>query len=57
MTAALQVAGMACRMLLNMARPRSIPTLVNRQPSFHTDGDLVSPLVMYGLTHQYPRGE
>ena len=34
-------------MLLKRARPRSIPTLANRQPTFHTDGDLVSPLVTY----------
>ena len=38
-------------MLLNEARPRSIPTLANRQATFLTDGDLVSPLVMYSLSH------
>lgn len=38
---------MASMMLLGMARPRSIPALVNRQPTFHNDGDLVSPLAMY----------
>ena len=41
--------GVARRMLLKGARPRSIPALVNRQPTFHTDGDLVSPLVMYSV--------
>ena len=37
--------------LLTGARPRSIPALVNRQPALHTDGDLVSPLVTYGVPH------
>ena len=50
-TAAARRYRMASRMLLNEARPRSIPTLANRQATFLTDGDLVSPLVMYSLSH------
>ncbi len=44
---------MASRMLSRGARPRSIPTLANRQATFLTDGDLVSPLAMYSLLREH----